>query len=140
MFRLYLLSKYVSRPMKESTSYVYWACSKEVGFSKWHVISKFLLCSYIFSISCIFITYCKRSLSYNIRALFCVHWVEFLPKRFLRWLSDDVIIVVILLLCIYIVHFNCKFESGTNPYSLNCWKYLGIALKLIVRSTTRTPK
>ena len=33
----------------------------------------------------------------------------------------------------------CK-GSGIKRYPLNCEKYLGIALKLIVRSTTRTPK
>ena len=31
-----------------------------------------------------------------------------------------------------------SFRSGNTPYPLNCGKYLGIALKLIVRSTTGT--
>ena len=59
---------------------------------------------------------------------------------FSQWLLDIVIIVVVLLLCIHIVHFNYKFGLGNNPYPLNYGKYPGIALKIIVRSTIGTPK
>jgi len=46
-----------------------------------------------------------------------------------------VIIAIVLLLAAVF-----SFGLGNKPYPLNCGKYLGIAIKLIVRSTTGTLK
>ena len=135
MFRLDLVYKYVLRLMKAFTIYLHWIAKRR--FPPWSGMQsiKFLLCSTISVISCIFIIYYRRFLTFGIRSLSWARSVEFLPICFsFAMLLGAVIIAVVLLLCI------CKFRSRNDPYILNCGKYFGIVLKLIMRSTTWTPK